>query len=107
MASEGACHSLDADNADILAAGAETGGGNVALEAGAVNVYTRTGGAWSPPVILTASDGKARDRLGYSVSLSGGSLAAGAYGSVFLRRFNVSPGAVYVFTLSDGTWGPS
>jgi hypothetical protein len=77
-------------------------GKEVAGEAkrGAVYVFSKMSGSWSQTATLTASDGVAGDRLGWSVALSadGSTLAAGAVN-------NDRPGKVYVFTRpGSGEW---
>ena len=56
-----------------------------------------TGDTWSPPINLFASDGAAFDYFGYSVALSGGVLAVGAYGD---NDAGTDSGAVYVFDVN-------
>jgi sugar lactone lactonase YvrE len=66
---------------------------------GAAYVFVRNGGTWSQQQELTASDGVAGDRFGYSVSVSGDTAVSGAYGR------NSYQGAAYLFTRSGGAWG--
>ncbi|NIO42210.1 MAG: integrin, partial [Burkholderiales bacterium] len=47
--------------------------------AGAVYVFVRVGGVWSQQAYIKASNTKAGDNFGLSVSLSGDSLAVGAW----------------------------
>ena len=47
---------------------------------GAAYVFVRSGGAWTQQQELTASDGAASDRFGYSVSVSGDTAVIGAVG---------------------------
>jgi hypothetical protein len=69
---------------------------------GAVYVFSNTGGGWAQSAALTASDGAANDEFGYSVSVSGGTIAVGA------PSHQVGPtvgqGAVYVFSNASGGW---
>ena len=51
---------------------------NSASGSGAVYVFTRSGGTWSQQAYLKASNTEAGDAFGYSVSLSGDTLAVGA-----------------------------
>jgi len=67
---------------------------------GAAYVYTTSAGTWSQQTKLQASDGKANDDFGYSVSLSGTRALVGAYEIAA----SGDPGAAYVFTNSSGTW---
>lgn len=87
--------SLSGDG-DTLAVGAN----GEASSAGAVYVYTRSGGIWSPQADVKALNSAVNDSFGTSVSLSrdGNTLAVGANGVAG------SAGAVYVFTRSGGVW---
>ena len=78
---------------------------------GGLDLVTDTTGARYPlridPVIytqakLTASGGAANDILGWSVAVSGATIAAGAPGATV--NGNPGQGAVYVFTRAGGTW---
>ena len=80
---------------------------------GAVYVFTRTGTTWSQQAYLKASNTVTRDYFGFSVSLSGDTLAVGAYiesSSATGVNGNQSDnsatrsGAVYIFTRSGTTW---
>lgn len=84
---------------------------NLALNSGAVYVYTRTDEVWDPqPTYVKASNTRARDRFGSSVSLSddGNTLAVGApnesSGPMDLEEDVANSGAVYVFTRSAEIW---
>jgi hypothetical protein len=81
--------------------------------AGAVYVFTRTGGTWSQQAYLKASNTRAGGSFGSSVSLSGDTLAVGAPQETSCASgINgdqadancQSSGAVYVFTRSGNTW---
>ena len=50
-----------------------------ASSTGSAYVFERTGTTWSTPAKLTASDGAKDDYFGYSVSISGDTVAVGAY----------------------------
>jgi adhesin/invasin len=69
---------------------------------GAVYVYTLSGGSWTQTAELTAADGGTDDFLGYSVAVSGSTIVAGAPGHAVGP--NSGQGAVYVYTLSGGSW---
>ncbi len=89
-------------SADTIAAGSpqRTIGGNV--DEGAVYVFTRPSGGWTDATEnarLTASDGAAYDALGWSVAVSGDTIAAGAP-----LHGNQAQGAVYVYTKPDAGW---
>jgi hypothetical protein len=86
---------------------------NSAPGAGAVYVFKRTGGVWTQEAYLKASNTDAEDNFGVSVTLSGDTLAVGAYGEDSSATGangdeadnSVSfSGAVYVFTYSAGSW---
>jgi hypothetical protein len=81
--------------------------------AGAVYVFTRTGATWSQQAYLKASNTQASDSFGFSVSLSGDTLAVGApqeYSCATGVNGNqadngcVGAGAVYIFTRSGSAW---
>jgi hypothetical protein len=69
---------------------------------GAAYVFKWIDGAWIEQAKLTASDGLPSDKLGYSVSISGDTVVAGA--SPGAPGINPLPGAAYVFTRTNGTW---
>ena len=88
---------------------------NSAPGAGAVYVFERSGTTWTQQVYLKASNTGAVDNFGWSVALSGDTLAVGAYGEDS-AAIGVNPvggqadnranqaGAVYVFERSGTTW---
>jgi hypothetical protein len=65
---------------------------------GATYVFTISGSNWTQQAKLTASDGVAHDRFGWSVSVSGDTALIGASG------YNSYQGAAYVFTRSGSSW---
>ena len=77
-------------------------------------VFTRSGTTWSQQAYLKASNTDAGDAFGSSVSLSGDTLAVGAYyegssatgvnGSQSDNSETPRSGAVYIFTRSGRTW---
>ena len=86
-----------------------------AYNAGAVYVYTRSGGAWAQQAYLKASNTGSGDHFGNAVALSadGNTLAVGAFwessGATGIngnQNDNSIPqaGAVYVFTRTGGAW---
>ena len=86
---------------------------NSAPNAGAVYVFTRTAGVWTQQAYLKASNTNAGDSFGINVTLSGETLAVGAYteasnatGVNGNEADNSAPnaGAVYVFTRTAGVW---
>ncbi|MGH8126999.1 MAG: Ig-like domain-containing protein [Gammaproteobacteria bacterium] len=86
---------LDGDTAVIGSPGDNVG---FADDAGAVYVFTKTGGTWSQTQRLTASDSVRLDNFGGAVALDGSTLLAGA------TSHNNDKGAAYVFSESGGTW---
>ncbi len=86
---------------------------NTAISAGTVYVFTRTNGVWSQQAYLKASNAEAGDNFGINVSLSGDTLAVGAYAEDSAAtgvngnqadNSALSAGAVYVFTRTNGVW---
>ena len=72
---------------------------------GAVYVYVEPSGGWGPATEnakLLASDGKAGDALGSSVSISGNAIVAGAPSATVSS--NTGAGAAYVFVEPSGGW---
>jgi FG-GAP repeat protein len=70
--------------------------------AGRVRLFTRSGNLWTEQVLIRPQESAAGDNFGNAVSLSGTTLAVGAY------RANVgieqAAGAVYVFENVSGSW---
>jgi hypothetical protein len=88
---------------------------NSAPGAGAVYVFRRSGATWVQEAYIKASNAEANDHFGASVSLSGDTLAVGAFGEASAatgvnppngQADNSAPGAgaVYVFERSGGGW---
>jgi len=79
------------------------GDDDLGSEAGAAYVFTRdSSGVWSQQQKLTASDGVADDRFGWSVDVNGDTIVVGKESWDF---FAPPPGAAYVFTRdSAGVW---
>ena len=69
--------------------------------AGAAYVFTQSGGAWTLQAELTAADQTAGSGFGWSVAISGSTIAVGARTAPSGQD---RPGAVYMFTGSGGTW---
>ncbi len=86
---------------DTIAIGAPSAPWGSIDEAGAVYVFTRSGSTWSQQAKLTASDGAAGDKLGYSVAIENDTVVSGA---PFVAGTDVDQGAVYIFTRSGSTW---
>ena len=70
---------------------------STAIDSGGVYVYARSDDDnWTPQAVLTASDGRAQDFLGYSVAVSGTTIVVGAYQDDTATGFD--SGSVYVYT---------
>ena len=72
---------------------------------GAAYLFSNSNGSWSQGQKLTASDGLPGDEFGYRVALADDTLLVGAFTATV--GSNVSQGAAYVFTQSNGTWNES
>ena len=81
--------------------------------AGAVYVYTRSGATWLQQAYVKASNTRPSAIFGYSIALSGDTLAVGSYqessGATGVNGSQAdtsapNSGAVYVFTRSGTTW---
>lgn len=86
---------------DTLVVGAERESGGVSnpiTYVGAVYIYTRSGTTWNEQPKIYPSDANSSFHFGHSVSLSGDTLAVGAYSK------NTYAGAAYVFIRSGTTW---
>jgi hypothetical protein len=86
---------------------------NEAQDSGAVYVFRRTGTAWLQEAYVKAFNTGAGDSFGYSVALSGDTLAVGAYGEASAAQgvggnqdddTATESGAVYVFRRTGTTW---
>src|SRR5690606_1166679 len=86
---------------------------NSASYSGAVYVFKRTDGVWAQEAYLKASNTGASDFFGYSVSLSGDTLAVGAHHEASAAtgvdsdqadNSASSSGAVYVFKRTGVVW---
>ena len=88
---------LDGDTALVGAYGDDDKGGT----SGSAYIFTRSGGVWTQQAKLTASDGEALDRFGYSVALDGDTALVGAYGDDDKAP---QSGSAYIFTRSGGVW---
>jgi len=82
-------------------------------DAGAVYVFIRNGTVWSQQAYIKASNTGSGDRFGYSLALSGDTLAVGAYREQSKAtgidgdesdNSLTDAGAVYVFTRSGAVW---
>jgi len=109
---------LESSNATGISTDGSGEADNSADWAGAVYVFSRSGGSWSQQAYVKASNTEAYDRFGRSVALSGdgntlavkahgeGSNATGisTNGSGEADNSAGASGAVYVFSRSGGSW---
>ncbi len=72
------------------------------LGSGAVHVFTRSGGIWSPQATLKGIFSGVCDSFGWSVAVSGETAAVGAIGETNSGAGRA--GAVYIFTRSGSAW---
>ena len=102
LSGDGATLAVAAPYEDSLAAGIDGDPGNAGVDAGAVYVFARTGGAWSQQAYVKASNPGSDDLFGYSVALSsdGDTLAVGAVH----EDTDATGGAAYVFTRTGVLW---
>src|SRR5262249_28519243 len=84
-----------------LAVGSDKSDAPTAGFAGVVYVFRFSEGQWSAPVTLSAADATSGGTFGYSVSLSGNTIAVGA---AFGPGATAQSGAAYVFVGEDGLW---
>ena len=91
---------IDGDTMVVGAPADDTLGGN----SGAVFVHMRSGGTWVQQQKLTADDTAAGDLFGWSVSISGDTIAIGAWADDDL---GTQSGSAYVFTRVGGEWTQS
>ncbi len=71
-------------------------------DAGSAYVFVRSGTSWSEQAKLTASDGAAVDRFGYSVALNGDTVLVGARQND--TTGGLDAGSAYVFQRSGTVW---
>jgi hypothetical protein len=72
------------------------------MNAGSAYVFVRSGTTWTQQQKLLASDGAPFDFFGFSVSVSGDTVVAGAYRET--NAGGVGAGSAYVFSRSGTTW---
>jgi hypothetical protein len=89
------------------------GADNSAMNSGAVYVFSRSGGTWTQHAYLKASNTEAIDEFGWSIALSGSTLAVGAWGEDSgatgidgnqADNSVLDSGAVYLFVERAGSW---
>ncbi len=95
--------SIDGDTAVIGAPNDDIG---MNTGQGSVYVFVRNGATWTQQAKLTADDGEATDRLGYSVAVNGDTLAAGAISDdiAHIVGLMADQGSTYVFVRNGTTW---
>lgn len=86
---------------DTLAVGVTSDDVGANVNQGSAYVFVRSGGVWSQQQKLIASDGAASDELGFSLAISGDTLAAGA------PPDDGGRGSAYAFVRSGGVWSQS
>ncbi len=88
---------IDGETALIGAPGDD----DVAPDAGALHVFTRSGSSWTRQAKLTSSDLGATSALGTSVSIHGDNALGGA---AYADIGGADSGAAYLFTRTGSTW---
>ena len=87
---------------DTIAVGVRSDDVGTNPNQGSVRVFTRSGTTWTAQAALTASDGAATDELGWSVAISGDTIAVGA--RLDDVGANVDQGSVRVYARSGTAW---
>ncbi len=73
----------------------------IGVDAGSAYIFTRTGNIWRQQSKLTAPDGKADDRFGRDIGLSGDTALIGA---MHRDDRGINSGSAYVFKRSGNDW---
>jgi hypothetical protein len=106
----------EASNQTTITNGATASADNSALNAGVVYIFRRTNGTWAQEAYLKAPNAEAYDYFGYSVAVSGNTVAVGAHnedsnqttitnGATASADNSASfAGAVYIFRRTGVTW---
>lgn len=72
---------------------------------GSVNIFGRSGSTWNGPLKLASGDTAASgDNFGYSVSISGNRVIAGAYNDDNEKGTNAGIAYIYKYSTSSYTW---
>ena len=87
---------------NTVAVGAPYDGVSANADQGSAYVFVRSGAVWGLQAHLAAADGAANDYFGYSVAISGNTVAVGAIGDDV--GANADQGSAYVFVRSGSTW---
>jgi hypothetical protein len=69
---------------------------------GSAYIFVQSGNSWNQQTKITASDGAASDKFGYSVAISGDYAIVGTYTKTI--GSNIYQGAAYVFARSGNSW---
>jgi len=114
LSADGYTLAVGAWSEDSSTSGINSTPDELASDAGAVYVYSRSGSTWTQQAYVKAGNTGAGDQFGYSVALSadGNTLAVGAYNEDSSSTgINSTPdeaatnaGAVYVYSRSGSTW---
>jgi len=84
---------------DTIVVGSPLDDNDNGMDSGSAFVFTRTGTTWTQQAKLTASDGAADDRFGFSVAIAGDTIVVGGNPSV-----SGESGSAYIFTRTGVTW---
>lgn len=87
---------------DTAVVGAFTDDIGANTDQGSVYVFVRSGTTWTQQTQLTAADGSASDRFGFSVAVSGDTAVVGAHWDDIGGNLDI--GSAYVFVRSGTTW---
>ena len=87
---------------DTIVVGAALDDTPAGANAGSATVFTRTAGVWSQQAVLTHPAGAANDLFGFSVAISGDTIAIGANQDDTAAGSNA--GSATVFTRTGGIW---
>ena len=85
---------------ETLAVGAPGHNANGA-NTGAAYIFLLSDGAWNQQAKLTASDGATNDNFGWSISVSGDTVVAGAFGDI---AKGLDAGSVYIYRRNGTSW---
>ena len=107
---------LEDSNQTTITNGNDASADSSNVNSGAVYVYTRNGTTWTQQAYIKAVNNDIGDYFGVSISLSGDTLAVGAYNedsnqttitngpTASADNSNAYSGAVYVYTRSGSNW---
>jgi hypothetical protein len=107
---------VEDSNQTTITNGATASADNSASDAGAVYIFRRTGVTWTQEAYLKAPNAEAYDNFGWSMAVSGDTVAVGAFDedsnqTTIINGTTASPdnsassaGAVYIFRRTGMTW---